>query len=274
MTPGDQHTYWRPRSSITPACLPPHVAMMPHSPNGATRMLLTPASTVPTAKGRALPARRGVGAHEARPARAGTGDFRLIARREEAIFKDRLGLLRSAQGGHVEALQLLRDAAGFFAAAPSAWTRALALAGLGDVLLAADETQQALVTLQAARAMLLGIQRNGSPDLADISADISWARLALGHASEALATAQEAAAFWVRFDPGNRHAAVAHLWHARALAAAGSAPKASAIAKQAAEILGTSDLPPDRALLLETQRELAAGQRQRAVLPASAANSQ
>ena len=194
--------------------------------------------------------------------------------REEAIFKDRLGLLRSAQGGHVEALQLLRDAAGFFAAAPSAWTRALALAGLGDVLLAADETQQALVTLQAARAMLLGIQRNGSPDLADISADISWARLALGHASEALATAQEAAAFWVRFDPGNRHAAVAHLWHARALAAAGSAPKASAIAKQAAEILGTSDLPPDRALLLETQRELAAGQRQRAVLPASAANSQ
>ena len=194
--------------------------------------------------------------------------------REEAIFKDRLGLLRSAQGGHVEALQLLRDAAGFFAAAPSAWTRALALADLGDALLAAGETQQALVTLQAARTMLLGIQRNGSPDLADISADISRARLALGHASEALATAQEAAAFWVRFDPGNRHAAVAHLWHARALAAAGSAPKASAIAKQAAEILGTSDLPPDRALLLETQRELAAGQRQRAVLPASAANSQ
>ena len=86
--------------------------------------------------------------------------------REEAIFKDRLGLLRSAQGGHVEALQLLRDAAGFFAAAPSAWTRALALADLGDALLAAGETQQALVTLQAARTMLLGIQRNGSPDLA------------------------------------------------------------------------------------------------------------
>jgi tetratricopeptide (TPR) repeat protein len=194
--------------------------------------------------------------------------------REEAIFKERLALLRSAQGKHAEALQLLRDSAGFFAAAPSAWTRGLALAALGDALLAAGETQDALVTLERSRTMLLGIQRNGSPDLADISADIARAQLALGHASEALAAAQEAAAFWLRFDPKNRHTGVAQLWHARALVETGSASKASAIAKQAAEILGTSDLPPDRALLLEAQRELAAGQRQRAVLPASAANSQ
>jgi hypothetical protein len=45
------------------------------------------------------------------------------------------------------------------------------------------------------------------------------------------------------------------------------------MAKQAAAILATSDLSPDRALLLEAQHELPAGQRQRVVLPASAANS-
>src|SRR4029077_21110015 len=115
--------------------------------------------------------------------------------------------------------------------------------------------------------MLLGTQRNGSPDLADISADIAQAQLALGHSSEALSAAREAAAFWLGFDRNNRRTAVAQLWYARALAAAGSAPKASAIAKQAAEILTTSELPGDRALLLEAQRELAAGQRQREVLP-------
>ena len=193
--------------------------------------------------------------------------------REEAIFKERLALLRSAQGKHAEALQLLRDAAGFFAAAPSAWTRGLALADLSDALLAAGESQEALVTLQRARTMLLETQRNGSPDLADISANIARAQLALGHANEALAAAQEAAAFWLRFDPNNRHTGVAQLWYARALVATGSVSKASAMAKQAAAILATSDLSPDRALLLEAQHELPAGQRQRVVLPASAANS-
>jgi hypothetical protein len=71
----------------------------------------------------------------------------------------------------------------------------------------------------------------------------------------------------------NRHTGAAQLWYARALVATGSASKASAIAKQAADILATGDLPPNRALLLEAQHELPAGQRQRAVLPASAANS-
>jgi serine/threonine-protein kinase len=193
--------------------------------------------------------------------------------REEAIFKERLGLLRSAQGKHTEALQLLRDAARFFAAAPSEWARALALAHLGGGLLAGGETKESLVTLQRARTILLKIQGNGSPDLAEISVDIARAQLALGHADEALTAAQEAAAFWLRFDPDNRYTGVALLWQARALTAADNAQKAADFTRRAGAILATSGLPSDRALLLHAQRELAARQSQRQVLPASSVNS-
>ena len=192
--------------------------------------------------------------------------------REEALYRERLGLLRSAQGKHREAVQLLRNAATFFGAAPSAWPRALALADLGAALLAAGETQEALVTLQRARTLLLGIQRNGSPDLADISVDIARSQLALGQSDEALSSTQEAAAFWLQFAPGNRHTGLALLWHARALAASGNKRRATDALAHSAGILAASELSSDRALLLFAQNELAG--RESASHAASAAHSQ
>jgi serine/threonine-protein kinase len=181
------------------------------------------------------------------------------SKREEAFFNDRLGLLRSAQGRHSEGLQLLRDAVGFFEAAPSAWTRALALEDLGNGLLAAGEAQEALTTLQRARTLLLSIQHNGSPDLADIYVDISRSALALGNPAEALGVTQEAAAFWLRFDPSNRHTGLALLWQARALAATGDTDKSAAVLRRATAVLATSVVASDRALLFDTRRALSTG---------------
>ena len=171
------------------------------------------------------------------------------------IFKRRLARLRSEQGRHDEALALLHESLGS-AAASSRWTHALTLADLGDALLASGRSEEALSALQQARTALLRMQANGSPDLAEIAVDIARAQLMLGHAGEAVTATQEAMTFWKGFDPDQRYAGVALLWHARAFAATGSAPKAADALRQATVILATAGLPADQALLTQTQSEI------------------
>jgi tetratricopeptide (TPR) repeat protein len=120
---------------------------------------------------------------------------------EEAFINGRLGLLRSAQGRHDEALALLQGAPDFFADAPKGRLRGLTLADSGAALVAGRRYAEALEQLGEARAILLESQHNGSPDLADIALDISRAQLALGHADEAVKATEEATAFWTGWTP-------------------------------------------------------------------------
>ena len=175
--------------------------------------------------------------------------------REEATIEGLLGLLRSAQGRHGEALALEHHALNFYAGAPSDWVRALAFADLGDVLLASGRAGESLEVLLQARALLLKEQRNGSTDLANIATNIARAQIALGHVDEAVLPAEEAVAFWSRFDPNQRDTGIALVWHARALAAAGDASRAADALHQAGNVLSYTGRPADRALLKQTRRD-------------------
>ena len=176
--------------------------------------------------------------------------------RTQAIFDGRLGLLRSAQGRHAEADALARSALRFFANAPSPWAHALALADLGEVLLTSGRFEESLEPLQEAGTVLLKSQRSGSPDLADIALNLTRANLALGRPAQAKVAADEAVAFWTRFDPSQRDTGVALLWQAQALAASGEPEDATVAVGRAAGILASSSLPADSALLQQTQRAI------------------
>jgi tetratricopeptide (TPR) repeat protein len=178
------------------------------------------------------------------------------SRIEEVAIEGRLGTLRSAQGRHEEAHALVRDAPAFFADSPPERQRALALAELGHVLLAGGRHAEALEPLQQARTLLLKSQRNGSPDLADISVDIARAQISLARPDMAVAAADDAVAFWSRFDPNHRDTGVALLWQARALAASGQQENAADAVGRAGSILASSSLPADRALLQQTRRDM------------------
>jgi tetratricopeptide (TPR) repeat protein len=181
---------------------------------------------------------------------------------EEARIKARVGQLRSAQGRHEEALALLREVNGFFAdAAPRAglagnFQHAASLGSLGQALLASGRAAESLEFLHQAQTLYLRHMRNGSPDLADIALYIAQAELALGRAAKAKAAADEAVAFWTRFDPNQRDTGVALLWQARSLAASGQSQDAAIAVGRAAGILASSGLPSDRTLLQQTQREM------------------
>lgn len=174
---------------------------------------------------------------------------------EEMLIKGRLGVLRSAQGRHEEAVALLREASDSLANAPDR-LRALALAALGDALLASGKMAESLAVLQPARAQLLSSQPKGSPDVADIAVDIARAQLGLGRSDDAVAAAYEATAFWRRFAPEQRDAGIALLWQARALAAVGRALESSATLREATLILDAHGMTSDRALLEQTRREI------------------
>jgi serine/threonine-protein kinase len=183
--------------------------------------------------------------------RTGAGPFGSAG--EEAIIKGRMGLLRSAQGRHDEAIALLSGAVDFLAEAPSKWTVALAYADLGNALLAAGRVEESLGMLEKAQSHLLESQLNGSPDLADVDVDIARARIALGHPDQAVAPAREAAEFWSRFAPDHRNTGVALLWQSRALAATGNVAEAAGAMRRAAAILATAGLPVDQAAVTQMQ---------------------
>lgn len=175
---------------------------------------------------------------------------------QEGKFKVRLGRLRSAQGRHDEALALLRAVPDYFGEITDERTRALALAVLGDALVAAGRAEESLTVSAEAQTILLKEQRNGSPDLADIAVTMARAELELGRADQAVPLTEAALAFWSRFDPKCRDTGLSHLWQARALAAIGDGANAARSLGQASDILGTVGLRSDRALLKEAQREV------------------
>ena len=176
------------------------------------------------------------------------------------IFKRRLARLRSAQGRHEEALELLRDAQ-HDSEAPSQWSRAVGLADLGNALVTAGRYFEALDVLREARSSLLEAQHNGSPDLADISIDIARAQMALSRPDEAVAASAEAVTFWNRFESRERAAGLALLWHGRALAAAGDTRSAARALNEASDILAVTGSATDQAIVEQAQRGLPAAPR-------------
>ena len=186
---------------------------------------------------------------------------RLLARpfsqpQDEAQAKLRLGILRSAQGQHAEAQALLQDSAAFFSRATPPVNHAVTLAALGEVQIEQGRAREASETLAMAAAVFGKLQPNLSPDRADLLVTLARAQVAMGRADDAVMSAEKAAAFWRSFDPFNRSAGVASLWHARALHAAGHSQKAAESLRQASSILAVAGLPAERALLKQTQREL------------------
>jgi tetratricopeptide (TPR) repeat protein len=177
---------------------------------------------------------------------------------DTALVNGRLGMLRSAQGRHAEALALLRGSADYFAAQPLPIRLATVLLRLGAALLADRQSERALEALQQAHTTLAPLHKNGSPDLADILVGLARAHLALGHAEPAARAAQSAVAFWHSFDPISRHAGFAQLWRARSLIATGDTANATGALEQAQTILSKVARPSDRELLERTRTELAA----------------
>ena len=175
---------------------------------------------------------------------------------EETALKLRLGILRSAQGRHADAQALLKEAVASFSKSTPPTNHAIALAALGEAQIEAGLATEALDTLLQAKPLFEKLQPNMSPDRADLLVSLSRAQVASGRAEEAVASADQAATFWRSFDPANRSTAVATLWHARALNAAGHVQKASETLRQASAILRTNGLPSERALLEQTQREM------------------
>jgi tetratricopeptide (TPR) repeat protein len=172
-----------------------------------------------------------------------------------AAIRFRLGVLRSAQGRHDEALPLLRDAVAFYAGRSKRW-HANALHCLGQALFRSGAVAQALDALSEVRAMLGSVQPNGSPDLADIDVSLSQAQLALGQTADAVASSGAAVTFWTRFEPAHRCTALSLLWHARALIAADQVSEASTAWRRAAMIVESVGLQADRAFLAQTARLL------------------
>jgi serine/threonine-protein kinase len=174
---------------------------------------------------------------------------------EEAHTKQRLGILRSAQGRHVEAQALLREAAAFFSKLPLATNHAITLAALGEAQIEAGLATEALESLSQSKNLFEKLHPAMSPDRADVLVSLSCAQVAIGRADDAVASADQAAAFWKSFDPANRSTGIALLWHARALQAAGRRPEAAEPLRQAGAILTAKGLPAERSLLERTQRE-------------------
>jgi tetratricopeptide (TPR) repeat protein len=108
--------------------------------------------------------------------------------------------------------------------------------------------------------MLERLHPGGSPDRADLQISLARAHLELGNVDAATTAAAEATAFWKRFDPVNRAAGLAQLWQARSLLAGRRDNEAARSLQQAAEVLATTALPRDRALLARTGHELGARQ--------------
>ncbi|MCW5664150.1 MAG: serine/threonine protein kinase [Piscinibacter sp.] len=95
-----------------------------------------------------------------------------------AVYRWRLGQLRSAQGRHAQALELLSATAAHFDGGSPRHASA-SRHSLGRALLAAGRAHDAHEALNIARARLEPEQPDGSPDLADIAADIARARQAM-----------------------------------------------------------------------------------------------
>ncbi len=144
---------------------------------------------------------------------------------EAAGIKVRLGVLRSVQGRHAEAETLLKELVEFTSKGASPFYHANALSALGAAQLAYAKPHEAFDALNQAEAMQEKLESSMSPDRADLLVNLAQAHIALGRPNEAVAAAGRAAAFWQEFDPKNRSAGVALLWHARALASVGDTQK-------------------------------------------------
>ena len=184
-----------------------------------------------------------------------------------AMINGRLGMLRSAQARHAEALALLRASADYFSRESLPRRLAPVLLRLGTALLADEQAAPALEVFEQARAILAPAHKHGSPDLADITLGLARAHLALGDGQQAMVDAQAAAAYWLSFDPGNRHTGHAHLWLARTQLAVGQSARAATALQQAAAVLLNTARPSDHELLRQTQHAFAADQRLASTTP-------
>jgi len=177
---------------------------------------------------------------------------------DDAQVKLRLGILRSAQGRQAEAQALVGDAAAYFSKATPPVNYAVALAALGDVQVEQGLAVEGFDTLMRAMALFARSQPNQSPDRADLLVSLSRAQIAMGRVDDAVASAEQASAFWQSFASAGRSSGVASLWHARALHAAGRREKAAESLRKASGILASAGTPAERALLKQTQRDLTA----------------
>jgi hypothetical protein len=84
------------------------------------------------------------------------------------------------------------------------------------------------------------------------------ANLTLGKPGLAQVSAQDAVAFWERYDPQGRDRGITLVWLARALAAGGHMAQAHDALHQARRILDATSFPEDQALLAQTQQEIPA----------------
>jgi serine/threonine-protein kinase len=171
------------------------------------------------------------------------------------------GVLRSVQGRHDEALDLLRPAARFD------WPndvhermRGRMLARLGAALCDAGRTVQSVETLAQARSILQRSMQPDAPLLASIALDLARAYLATGANDKATAAAQDAASAWQAFDPNAHDTGIALLWLARTQTARGDVDAASNALRQAKPVLGVSGAS-ERMLLEHAERELTIARR-------------
>ncbi len=176
---------------------------------------------------------------------------------EAASMKLRLGALRSLQGRHAEAIELLTSStAELTAASAPIYYQANALSALGAAQLEAGQAQQALETLEKARSLYERAHAQGSPASAAVQTYLARAQLASGQVQQAISTHEKALAFWRTFHAAGRDFGLALLWQARALGAAGHHEQARDALRHASEVLAVSGLPRDGDLLDAARRSL------------------
>ena len=160
-----------------------------------------------------------------------------------------LGTLRRLEGRPDLALTLFEEASAAARNRPlNKVDLAQVLTGIGITRLETSDYDEAVRSLNEARALLEEVQKEKTPARADALVGLGRAKMGQGRLAEALPLLEAADRFWHEFDAENRWAGEAALWLGRCYAALGRAADARQALARAEKLLSRSPIPSDSRL--------------------------